>query len=233
MKSSKKVFLASLCGVFGILVVLLFMGKTYLAEQTARDEPVELEYQNYNTKKIHISKVAHLDLKGQWQARIVQGEKADILVKGPGDLLAELTVSRRGDLVRLHSLKKSKDRRLYLDMTAPLIRSLRVRGVAEVFISGFSLENLYITCEGVTRLKGKDGRAENLSYTAKGVTNVDLTSFPVHSANLICKGVTHIDLAMTGGELSGRVEGTGHVNYRGEAGRNSIQVQGACSITQI
>jgi hypothetical protein len=59
---------------------------------------------------------------------------------------------------------------------------------------------------------------------------MDLSDLPTMQTDLNCEGVFNIDLSMAGGELSGRVKGTGKVRYGGKVSRETILREGPCKV---
>lgn len=233
MKISNMILSGALLGVFVICILILLVVKFSM------DDP--LSYNNLSVgsfekevKEIKLTGFTGVDLKGNWQVRIIQADEETIRVEGPGDLLADLLVNHKGSLVELHMPERKKDKRkLFLDVTMPLIKSLRIKGVADVSISGFILEDLVIHAKGVTSIHGENGRTEKFEFNGKGVSKLDLQNFPTRSADLTGKGVIKIELTMAGGELTGNIEGVGHVRYKGERRHESVQLKGACKVTRI
>lgn len=233
MKISNMILSGALLGVLGIGILILLVVKFSLDDPLSHKNP-SVKNSEISVKEIKLTGFKAVDLKGNWQVRIVQADEETIRVEGPENLLADLLVHHKGSLVELHMPEHKKDKRkLFLDVAMPRIKSLRTKGVADVLISGFTLEDLIIHAEGVTSINGENGRTGKLVFTGKGVSKLDFQDFPTRSADLAGKGVIKIELTMAGGELTGRIEGVGHVRYKGELGHESIQVKGACKVTRI
>lgn len=233
MKFSNKILFGSLFGIFCVCVVMLILIKIGFNVQAAPDKP-PVHKSHDNVRRLTLSGLTRLDLKGKWRGVIVQGDNENILLKGPEELLTELEVKRYGPALSLRMPDRDNDKRkLFFDMTTSQLESLRSLGITDISFSGFTLNKLKIHSEGVTRISGKDGSAEKLDYKCRGVTDLDLEKFKIHAAELDCKGVMNIGLMMTGGGLSGKIEGAGQVRYGGAAGDRSLQVKGACKVGRI
>jgi len=231
MKTSNKLLLGAFVGIIAGCIAILIVIKLSLNDfPTHRGSAIKNT--RMGLKEIEMTGFNGVDLKGNWEARIVREGQEAIRVKGPEDLLAGLWVNRYGNFIELHMAKqKNDDRKLRLEMTLPVIQSLRTKGVADVSISGFDLDGLVIDTEGVSSIHGKRGRALKFNFRGRGVSNLDLEDFPTRNADLNCKGVVNIDLTMDGGELSGNIKGVGNVRYKGTANRESLRVKGACQVT--
>jgi hypothetical protein len=233
MKISNKILSGAFVGILGICIAVLLIIKISLNDSsTYRDTPVLKS--SAGLKVIEMSGFNSLDLKGNWKVRIVSSDKENIRVNGPEDLLESLLVNQQGKSIELHmAIQRNDKRKLSLDITIPVIHSLRTRGVVDVSISGFYLEDLIIDSEGVSSIHGVNGRTDSLKFQGKGVSNLDLENFPTRKADLVSKGVVKIDLTMSGGELTGSIEGVGSVRYRGQANHESIRVKGSCKVTKL
>ena len=233
MKISNMILSGALLGVLGIGILILLVVKFSMDDPLSHKSP-SVKSSEIGAKEIKLTGFTGVDLKGNWQVRIVQADEETIRVEGPEDLLADLLAHHKGALVKLHMLERKKDKRkLFLDVAMPRIKSLRTKGVADVLISGFTLEDLIIHAEGVTSINGENGRTGKFVFTGKGVSKLDFQDFPTRSADLAGKGVIEIELTMAGGELTGSIEGVGHVWYKGETGHESIQVKGSCKVIRI
>ncbi|MDA3915666.1 MAG: DUF2807 domain-containing protein [Deltaproteobacteria bacterium] len=232
MKVSNMILSGAFLGVLGIGILILLVVKFSMDDHPPNNRlPVESSAKV--VKKIKLTGFKEVDLKGKWQVRIVQADEKTIRIEGPEDLLADLLVNHKGSLVELHMPEWKNDRRkLFLEITMPSIKSLKILGVADVSISGFILEDLMIHVEGVTSIHGENGSTGKLEFMGKGVSKLDLQNFPTRSADLAGKGVIKIELTMAGGELTGSIEGVGHVRYKGKAGHESIKVKGPCKVTR-
>lgn len=233
MKTSNVIVWGSVAGILGICIVLL-IGIKFSLNDHFRPDDVPFQKADMGLKKITITGFTGIDMKGNWQARIIQGNREQIQVEGPEDLLAVLSVNRHGNSIAMHMAKQMNDKRkLHLAMTMPMLEALQIKGVADIEISGFQPDRLFIHAEGVSSVRGEKGRAGELIFRGKGVSNLDLYGFPTIRAELDCQGVVNIDLTMAGGELTGRLMGAGRVRYKGEISRESIRKKGPCSVSRI
>lgn len=230
MKKSNRILAGSVLVVLVTFLVFLIMVRISLNDHLPPDsDPSGKSEKSY--RMMHTRGVTSLSLKGNWDVEIVGSDDEKMTVTGPGDLLETLWIKQQNNLIELHMEKRQHDnRRLHLKMSMPEIHLLQTRGIAEASVSGFDLETLIIDSEGITSVKGTDGRTRQLTLTGKGVSNLDFEQFPAHDVSIACKGTAKIDLTMTGGELTGKMEGAGTVEYQGEISRESIRLKGACKI---
>jgi hypothetical protein len=232
MKVSNMILSGSFAVVLVLCIVILLVIRFSKNDQPWNNP--SLKSFETGVKEIKLTGFREIDLKGNWKVRIVQADEENIKIEGSEDLLADLLINHRESLLKLHMKEQKNDKRkLFLDVAMSSMSSLKIKGVAHVSISGFILKNLVIHVEGVTSIHGKKGSTGNLEFRGKGVSKLDLKGFPTRSADLTGKGVTKIELTMIGGELSGNIEGLGHVRYKGKAVNESIKLKGTCKVTRI
>jgi len=220
-------------GVFGVCVAVLIAVRLSMPGQPDL-KGTSTQKKEIRVKEITMTDFTGIDLKGNWRARIIRGDKEKIRVKGPEDLLAGLSVTRQGHSIKIHMAKQIKDkRRLGLDMTLPMLQAIKTRGVTDMVISGFKADDLIIHTNGVSSIQGEKGSVGKFSFQGKGVLNMDLEDLPTRSADLNCEGVLKINLTMSGGQLTGRLKGVGEVRYKGNITRQSIETKGSCKVTRI
>ena len=232
MKTSNKMLWGSLVGFFGITVIFLVALRILLG---GNSEPAggTVPDAAYGSREIAMADFAGVDLQGHWQAEVVQGPQEHIAVEGPEDLLAALSVRRRGESLALEMADQRHDaRKLHVAITMPVLHALRTKGVVNLTLSGFETDRLSMRFEGVTSVRGQEGRIGDLRFRGQGVSRVDLRDVPVRTADLDCEGVIKIDLTMAGGELTGSIKGVGELRYAGETSRESIQREGPCKVTR-
>lgn len=233
MKTSNAIVCGSLAVVFMFCVAMLIMIRLFLEDPSDHDG-VSVKRTEIGLKAIPNTGFTGINLEGNWKASIVQGDKEQVQVKGPEDLLAVLSVTQYGNEITLHMPKERNDnRRLNLTMTLPAIQTLRTKGVTNVLISGFKPDHLLIHAKGVSSIRGENGRIGALHFRGKGVSKLDLQDSPTNRANLDCEGVVNIILTMAGGELTGNLKGSGEIRYKGEISGESINKKGTFNITGI
>lgn len=193
--------------------------------------------QSVSGKGLQVIETAGFDsltLKGIWRAEVVRGDRYRIILKGDNDLLARLLTHHEGRNLLLDTNQMKDDkRRVTLEITMPMLESLRTKGVVDMKISGFNTAQLDIQPEGVISARLVKGRAENMALNGKGVLKLDCSDFPVRNASIICEGVIKIDLAMAGGGLTGRIKGVGNLRYKGHVTGESIALKGQCKVTRL
>jgi hypothetical protein len=230
MKTSNKILWGSLGGLFLVCVIFLLVLRALLGSSPV---PVNAtaRYGAMGSREIDMSGLAAIDMQGNWQVKLIHGPDPSATVEGAQDLLETLFVQRRGDFLALRMPKQRNDKRkLTLSATLPELNRLHVQGVVEIRFEGFSSEHLSIRMQGVSKIVGRKGRINALDLRSEGVSRMDLSDLPVEQADLDCEGVFNIDLSMAGGELSGRVKGTGKVRYGGEVSRETILREGPCNV---
>ena len=230
MKTSNKILWGSLSGLFLVCVIFLLILRAMLG---ANPDPVKAaaSVEAMGTREIDMSDLAAIDMQGNWQVKLFHGPDPVAIVEGPQDLLETLSVHRRGEFLALHMPKQRNDKhKLTLSATLPELNRLHAKGVAQIRFTGFHSEYLSIRMQGVSKIVGRKGRINALDLRSEGVSRLDLRDLPIRQADLDCEGVFNIDLSMAGGELSGRVKGTGKVRYDGKVSRETILREGPCKI---
>ena len=230
MKTSNKILWGSLGGLFLVCVIFLYVLRALLG---GNPDPVNTVARNgaIGTREIDMSDLAAIDLQGNWKVKLIQGPDPVASVKGAQDLLETLSVHRRGESLALRMPRQRNDKRkLTLTATLSELNRLHAQGVAEIRFTGFSSERLSIRMQGVSKIVGRRGRINALDLRSEGVSRMDLKGLPVRQADLDCEGVFNIELSMAGGELSGRVKGTGKVRYDGKVSRETILREGPCKV---
>ncbi len=230
MKTSNKILWGSIAGLFLVSVIFLLVLRVLLGHNP---EPVNAAARNeaMGTREIDMRDLAAIDVQGNWQVKLIHGPGPVAIVRGTQDLLETLSVHRRGDILTLRMPKQRSDKRkLTLSATLPELNRLHAQGVAEIRFSGFHSEHLSIRMQGVSKIVGQSGLINALDLRSEGVSRMDFKDLPTMQTDLNCEGVFNIDLSMAGGELSGRVKGTGKVRYDGKVSRETILREGPCKV---
>lgn len=231
MKKSNQILWGALTGLFGVCVIFLIVVRLMLGGNGASaDQPVHRS--SDGVFEVDITDVTGIDLRGHWQAEVVQGPQEKIVVDGPDDLLSALTVRTSSGFLVLEMEKNPREkRRLRVSATLPALNTLRTRGVVDISLSGFEADRLTVNTEGVTSLVGK-GYVDSLNLHGRGVLKMDLKGLLVRQADIDCEGVIKINLTMDGGPLTGGVKGVGELRVGGETSRMSIRQKGACRVVR-
>jgi len=93
MKTSNKILLGAFVGILVMCIAILMTIRLALNDPRT-DRSRSIKKHSIGLKEITITECNRIDLKGNWEARIVRAEKENIRVKGPEDLLAALSVNR-------------------------------------------------------------------------------------------------------------------------------------------
>ena len=232
MKKSNQILWGALAGLFGVCVFFLIVVRLMLGGNGASaDQPVHRS--SDGVFEVDITGVTGIDLRGHWQAEVVQGPQEKIVVHGPDDLLSSLTVRASGGSLVLEMDKNRREkRRLRVSATLPVLNTLRTRGVVDISLSGFEADRLTINADGVTSLVASKGHVDILNLHGRGVLKMDLKGLLVRQADIDCEGVIKVNLTMDGGPLTGSVKGVGELRVAGETSRMSIRQKGACRVVR-
>ena len=229
MKTSNKILLISSSSLIGIVIVFLLIFRLTLGNNITTER---LKDSNKPTvsREFLLTGFKAIEVSGQWGIELTRGEAIQVKVKAPGDVMEDLSVEKRAGTLILSTGKKWRHSKRKVTATAqitmPSLSDIRLSGVENLKLRGFTSENLTVHTSGVTTIVGKGNHIRNLNLIGKGVSNLNLKRNSVINADLNYKGVYKIELTMAGGELTGKLKGAGKVIYNGEVSKESIRKDG-------
>ena len=83
---------------------------------------------------------------------------------------------------------------------------------------------------GSTQIKGDGIQIYYLTIKGSGSIDVDFMGSPVNFAELDLSGSSKIQMTMAGGDLTGKISGSGMVIYDGEVRHQEVKISGSGSI---
>jgi hypothetical protein len=172
---------------------------------------------------------------GQWQLRLDQGDAYAVRVEMPAYLEPGVMVIKEGDVLRfkLASGWRLEGGELNAHITLPKLQKLRLSGAVEARLLGFDTERLKIKASGATRISGQDNRIYYLSVDGSGAFDMDFHGNPVNFTDIELSGSSAIGLTMAGGDLKGRISGSGQVRYDGDIRDQEVEISGSGSIKRV
>lgn len=172
---------------------------------------------------------------------IKQGSSESIVVKGNAEILKEIVIEQKGNIVSIKYKEGSSWSRLFKDedvkayVTLKTLTSLAASGGSDVTTenaikagdvsiasSGGSDLELNLTCNNLklSTSGGSDvelkGRCQNLSISSSGGSDVDAYSFIAENAKVVASGGSDIQINVTKA-LDAVASGGGDISYKGSA----------------
>ncbi len=220
MKTSNRILWGSFAGLLAVPLIFLVALRVSLGTPAEADSPAPVSGAR-GSRQIAMVDFTGLELQGHWEVEVSFGETENVVVEGAEDLLAGLSVRRRGNALSLEMSEPHRDtRKLRASIVCPALDSLWTKGVVDLRFVGFDTDHLLIRTEGVAVLNARGNRIRDLGLRAEGVSKIDLRDNPVGNAELDCEGVVKLQLTMAGGDLTGHVQGSreSDLRRRGEPG---------------
>ena len=234
MKVSNKILWVAIGSLFGCVVALLIFIRVSTAPLMEKIEPQphmtgskELVDRSYPLKYF-----SGIQASGKWNLELKEGDVYAIDIRIPEYLLEGVIVEKEKDTLVLGIKKgwRTKDHTLYAAITFPSLQHILVSGSTDVRVNGFNCERLKVKASGSTRIEGKGIKVHYLTVTGSGSIDVDFQGSPVTFAELDLSGSSKIQMTMAGGDLTGKISGSGMVIYDGEVRHQEVKISGSGSI---
>jgi len=234
MKVSNKILWGAIGCLFGCVVALLIFIRVSTAPLMEKIGPQphmtgsrELVDRSYPLKYF-----SGIQASGKWNLELKKGDVYAIDIRIPEYLLEGVIVEKDKDTLVLGTKKgwRTKDHTLYAAITFPSLQRLLVSGSTDVQVDGFNCERLKIKASGSTRIKGDGIQVYYLTVKGSGSIDVDFQGSPINYAELDLSGSSKIQMTMAGGDLTGKISGSGKVIYDGEVRHQEVKISGSGSI---
>ena len=181
--------------------------------------------------------VNEVEVDGTWRVNLSRGDHWRMDLSYPEGFRDRVGVQVVGDRLRLGSQSDSwldePDLRPIADIVMPELEELKVRGSAQLDLSGFKGRRLDIDVAGTAQLTGSDGRYEELELSVAGASDIDLSGVAVTDAEIDLAGASKVTLTMSGGTLSGFIAGAGSVEYYGWVSEKTVQIAGFARVEHV
>ena len=234
MKVSNKILWVAIGGLFGCVVAFLIFIRVSTAplmekigQQPNMSGSKELVDRSYPLKYF-----SGIKASGKWNLELKQGDVYAINIRVPEYMLEGVIVDKQKDTLVL-GIKKGwriKDHTLYAAITFPSLQHILVSGSTDVRVNGFNCEHLKVRASGSTRIKSDGIQVYYLTVEGSGSIDVDFQGSPVTFAELDLSGSSKIQMTMAGGDLTGKISGSGRVIYDGEVRHQEVKIRGSGSI---
>lgn len=242
MDAQKRVLIASVVGIVVVIGVMIVAGR-YLFVQRVQPAVERVMSETIGrsavpgsgsviSKSFPIEGLRALVVEGGWQLTLTRGERASVLVNAPADAMKDVSVASQGGTVTISLTHEAKvlQGKLTATVVSPVVNRVDLRGGVKATIEGFVEPSLLISISGAGSVTGSGNRVENLTVKSAGAADLNFKSSTATNAVVEVAGAGRIVLTMNGGNLSGRLDGVGKVDYYGSVSSQNVQVSGLGSV---
>lgn len=233
MKTSNRILV-----ITGIVIVAAIIASILYTKNMLGDPS---EYKTYRIESnagivntIDASDFTGISAEGYWDISVVQGEEYHVEIATNSKVADnEVIIEKKGDILFLKTRKNRFLSSPKLKVQMPSIGKTDLKGVGSFHMSGFEINELIISTDGVISITGADSRIQDMSFRGDGLLKMDMNDSPVVSADIRYNGLYLIDLFMDGGQLTGKIDGMGRFTHRGDVQENSLKVNSARHVIKV
>lgn len=237
MKNSNKLLWFAVGSLFGGVLVCLVMLKLTLPQRVEQAEAAMplIKDPTPVTRFYDLKYFSAVKASGHWRLQLDQGETYAVKVEMPAYLEPGVMVTKERDVLQFKLAPgwRLEGAELKAHVTLPKLQRLRLSGAVTARLLGFDTERLKIKASGATRISGEDNRIYYLSVDGAGAFAMDFLGNPVNFVDIDLSGSSEVGLTMAGGDLKGRISGSGRVSYEGEIRDQEVEISGSGSIKRI
>lgn len=237
MKNSNKLLSFAVGSLFGGVLVCLVILRYAAPQRMEQAEAAMPQTKDATpvTRVYDLNYFSTVRASGQWQLWLDQGDKYAVRVEMPSYLEPGVMVIKERDGLRFKLAPgwPLEGGKLKAHVTLPKLQRLRLSGAVTARLVGFDTERLKIKASGATRISGKDNRVYYLSVKGSGDFTMDFHGNPVKFVEIDLSGSSRIGLTMAGGDLKGRISGSGQVSYDGEIRNQEVRISGSGVIKRL
>jgi hypothetical protein len=229
-------------------VVLLFSNCTFTKGITPS--------KTYITRNYNVGTFTAINFSGVGNIVFTQTPgKSGISVYGPENYVQHVTVTIENNVLKIgmddsKSGRFSYAERLKININAPLLTNIFLKGVGNITINKLNIDNLEVVNKGVGNIKIDSISGKSLNVTSNGVGNVTLGG-SVHASSLSCNGVGNIDAVSLKSKIveancrgvgsincfatdsiTATVKGVGSIRYKGQPVQKDFDKSGIGSIKE-
>jgi hypothetical protein len=207
-------------------------GQSILAKQITFGRVVR----ETETTTFDFTNFTEVSVSSNFNVTITQG--TDFLVEVTADktIINDLDVTQTGSTINIGLQALVGDvQTLEAVVTLPVLNSIKLAGVANGTVNGFSQAQLSVDMSGVSSLRGNSLAISNLIANVTGVSRLDFGVIrPLSSANINVSGVSTATLNMdVGTSLTGTVTGTSNLLYFGTNVNVNVTTDSTSSVTKL
>jgi len=185
---------------------------------------------NLITEEFDFRDFTDFDVSGSWDVQIIQGPYG-VSVAVDDNILKYVRVEKRGNTLSL-STKSGRFLRATFKATIsmPDLEMISTSGSTRITFSGFDSAELSIKTSGSSRITGTACVIEQMKIDSSGSSDLDLKDCEIIDALIELSGSTRVKLTMAGGDLTGKMLGSGSIIYYGEVDNLNVRSSGSSRI---
>ena len=237
MKNSNKLLLIAVGSLFGGVLVCLVIFKLAVSHRVEQAEIAMPQTKDATpiTRVYDLKYFSTVKASGDWQLRLDQADAYTVKVEMPAYLEPGVVVAKERTVLRLKLAPgwRLDGGELKAQITLPKLQKMSLSGAVTTRLVGFDTERLKIKASGATRISGKDNRVYYLSVDGAGSFAMNFHGNPVRFVEIDLSGSSRIGLTMAGGDLKGRISGSGQVSYDGEIRDQEVEISGSGIIKRL
>lgn len=244
MKNSTKFILIVLA-----VIAVLFAVMTVIARNIVNDHLVIMKDQGkfevsisgsdegeHVEKEYNFSNFDEIRIRGGWDILILEDDEFRVTVDFYKTNESDYSVTEDGGVLNL-SMDNMKVSKRYHGASAtiymPALSAVDVDGAVNMNIEGFTQETFELELSGAGSITGEACDFENFNLSSNGAINVDFDESDIFNADVYLGGAGNVQLHMTGGVLSGNMEGFGNLEYSGDVSKLDVEKDGIGSVSKI
>lgn len=194
-----------------------------------------------------ISGIREIYINGAAEAKIVQGSKESLEIKGKESLIKDIEIKVRGSYLEIKIPKKSyftSKENVVIEISIDDLKEIEFQGAGKMLLDKLSLDKLLVRIDGTGTTDLKDVDIKDLSIEVNGKSNMtasgetkNLTAFvdgigsfkafdlEAKKADIKLNGVGSVEV-MVEDNLSAKVNGVGKIIYKGNPAIEENQLNG-------
>ncbi len=244
MKNSSKFLIIVSAAILILIIVIIIMARS-ISDNTIRFN-LRNEDDYFMTEREHdegagkafevpVEDFNSIKVEGGWDVLVIAADEFSVSIKTSKGYEKKTVVKRRGDELLLgfdsrHSLAGSHGASASIYM--PNLKEVGVEGAVNMNIEGFTEERLRFKIEGAGKIIGEECVVDELGIDSNGAVKFDFSDSDVENAELFSEGAGKFELNMTGGSLTGNLEGISSLEYSGDVSLFDVNKDGLGSITR-
>lgn len=187
---------------------------------------------NLVTEEYDLRDFSEIDVSGSWDVTITRGTHR-VRVEVDDNILEYVKVERRGETLSLSTKSvRVLNATFKATISMPDLERIETSGSTRVRFSGFESPRLTIKSSGSSRIVGVDCTIGQLDLRSSGSSEKDLRDCVITDAEVDLSGSTRVILTMAGGDLTGKMSGSGSITYYGEVNTLNVKSSGSSRIVK-
>lgn len=194
-------------------------------EPTGVLETRTLDYDNFDS----------LYFESVWDVLVHEGDNSQVKISADSALFDELKIEQKGETLHFSDKRfvkggSGRDYNYQVEITMPDLDLIEFTGMGNVLLKDFNLDEVHIVNSGASNIGAENVSIEKLNLIIAGAASVEFSRINIQNCYLDINGAANIELNLTGGELTGQVNGAASVVYTGNVSSEIVQVSGIGSL---